>query len=259
MKFIYEYRTKENERRSGVVSAASREAAFALLREQGIRPSSVTEAPGFFNKLFGKYKRWIAIVVLLGVVAALLWTLLQQTDEPIATNPDEVVYATADGFANPIERRQIWGDAAVIEQAAETHWRHLFLNPAERLLALFAQPGFLPKDFPTIPESIHDDFQKALAERIKIQPTDLNEYQQMKCIVAGIKEELRTYLKEGGTIDGYLKRLVQRQREEADFVEQAKKDLERRIAQGEDELTAWQEINRLLREQGLKSIPLPLK
>ncbi len=254
MKFIYEYRTSDNAKHRAVVSAVSREAAFAALKEKGIRPSSVVEAPGFFNKLFGKYKRWLAIAVLLTAVFGLVVALMR-SESP--GGPDDVVYATADGRANPIERRQIWGDAAVIEQAAGTHWRMLFRNPAERLLALFAQPGYLLKDFPPVPESIHADFDAALESRLVIHPSDLDEYKQMKCIVEGMKDELRAYIKEGGTLDGYLKRLVRRQREESDFIERAKKELDGRIERGEDGFAAWQEINRLLREQGLKSIPLP--
>ena len=53
MKFFYEYRTRDNERRSGEVNAADREAAFALLKSQGIRPSRLNEAPGLANKLLG--------------------------------------------------------------------------------------------------------------------------------------------------------------------------------------------------------------
>ena len=64
MKFIYEYRTSDNVRRSGVIDASDRESAFIALKNQGVRPASMKEAPGIFNKLFGKGKRWIAIVIL---------------------------------------------------------------------------------------------------------------------------------------------------------------------------------------------------
>lgn len=256
MKFVYEYRTSDNVRHSGTVSAASRDAAFAALRAQGIRPGRMEEAPGLLNKVLGKGKRWLAIFVLLALVGGLSFALVNaHTVRPQQTG--EVVYATADGFAVPIERRQIWGDDAVIEQAAQTNWKVIFANPADRLLSLFAQPGFQLKVFPRVPETIYDDFKRSLSERVAIGPSDLDEYKQMKCIVQGMKDEMRTYLAAGGKVDGYLRRLGQRQREEADFVERAKKDLANRIERGEDTITAWQETNRLLREQGLKSIPMP--
>ena len=64
MKFLYEYRTSDNAKHSGTICAASRDAAYAAIKELGVRPSRVVEAPGFFNKLFGKGKRWLAIGVL---------------------------------------------------------------------------------------------------------------------------------------------------------------------------------------------------
>ena len=72
MKFNYEYRTSDNKLHAGSVRAATREDAFSALKARGINPARVTEAPGFFNKLFGKGKRWIAICVLaLALVLAL--------------------------------------------------------------------------------------------------------------------------------------------------------------------------------------------
>lgn len=256
MKFLYEYRTSDNAKHAGVISASSREAAFAALRAQGIRPSVVTEAPGLFNKLFGKGKRWIAIVALLFVVAVLSYVLIRTKSEAVVV-AGAVSYTRADGSVVPIERRQIWGDEAVIELASSKNWRVIFENPANRLLSLFAQPGYMVPVFPRIPESIHDDFDRALKEKMVVAPNDLDEYKQMRCIVAGMKDELRAYLAAGGTLDGYLKRLIARQREESDFVNRAKADLDRRIEKGEDALSVWQETNKVLREQGLKSVPMP--
>ena len=174
-----------------------------------------------------------------------------------APAPGIVTYATADGRAVPIERRQIWGDDAVIELASSKNWRVIFENPADRLLSLFAQPGYMVPVFPRIPDTIRDDFSRALKDEMLIAADDLDEYKQMRCIVAGMKDELRAYLAAGGSIDGYLKRLVARQREEAEFVNRAKADLDNRIEKGEDAVSAWQSTNKLLREQGLKSIPMP--
>lgn len=75
MKFNYEYRTSDNKLHGGVVRAASREDAFSTLKARGINPARVTEAPGFFNKLFGKGKRWIAIGLLAFALALALAAL----------------------------------------------------------------------------------------------------------------------------------------------------------------------------------------
>ncbi len=263
MKFLYEYRTSDNVKHQGVIDAPTREEAFQTLRAQGVKPGSMQEAPGFFNKWLGKGKRWTVIALLallsLGLLAVLLSSSLQDALSPSlrAKRSNPFSYVTPEGYAVGIERRQIWGDAAVIEQARATQWKGLFSLPAEQFLAMFAQPGVTEEVFPEFPELSEDDFIAALNHRISIAPFDLDEYQQMKCIVEGIKKELQKYLIDGGTIDGFLKRLVQRQREEADFVEKAKKELNTRIQKGEDPLAAWQDMNRILREQGLRSIPLP--
>ena len=72
MKFVYEYRTSDNELHHGSIAAADRDAAFASLKARGVRPARLVEAPGVLNKLLGKGKRWIAIAVL-SVAAAAGW------------------------------------------------------------------------------------------------------------------------------------------------------------------------------------------
>ncbi len=258
MKFLYEYRTRDNRKQHGAIEASDRESAFQALKARGIRPSVVREAPGMLNKWLGKGKRWTVIVVLSILSAGLLFVLLSSSLRAKRSNLDApFAYSDAKGFAVPIERRQIWGDSAVIEQAQATDWRGLFANPAEQLLALYAQPGVMPEVFPQLPETLYADMEVALNHRITIAPYDLDEYRQMKCIVEGLKDELRAYLLAGGTVDGYLKRLNQRQREEVEFIEQAKNELTARTEKGEDLLMVWQDLNRTLREQGLRSIPLP--
>lgn len=71
MKFIYQYRTPNNKQHKAFITAPTKEAAYAALKAQGIKPGRVEEAPGFFNKLFGKGKRWMAI----GVLGALCFVL----------------------------------------------------------------------------------------------------------------------------------------------------------------------------------------
>lgn len=92
MKFNYEYRTSDNKLHGGVVCAASREDAFTALKARGINPARVVEAPGFFNKLFGKGKRWIAIGVLAFALALALAALVLRRGgaEPPVQGYDEL-------------------------------------------------------------------------------------------------------------------------------------------------------------------------
>lgn len=64
MKFRFEYRTSDNVLHRGEIAAPDRESAFARLKEQGIRPARLEDAPGLGNKIFGKGKRWLAIALL---------------------------------------------------------------------------------------------------------------------------------------------------------------------------------------------------
>ena len=81
MKFIYEYKTKENEQRSGEFCAPSRDDVYRELRKQGIKPYKVYLAPGLLNRIQSYGKRTAAILVLgagclvLGVVVVgfLIW------------------------------------------------------------------------------------------------------------------------------------------------------------------------------------------
>lgn len=81
MKFVYEYRTSDNIRHEATVSASNRDVAFAVLKERGIRPSRLEEAPGFFNRLLGKGKRWLAIVVLFVLLVITTLTLIRRDRE----------------------------------------------------------------------------------------------------------------------------------------------------------------------------------
>ena len=239
----------------GEVSASTKDAVFCILKEKGIRPSKVYEAPGFFNKLFGKCKRWIVIAVLVAVIAGMS---LHQVFRGVSDEEVSVERLYVDnGFARPIDRRQIWGDEAVINMAAKSNWKVIFPNPADRLLSLFAQPGFMVPVFPRVPSTIKSDFERALNERFVIAESDLDEYKQMKCIVEGMKMELREYLAAGGSLEGYFRRLVARQKEEADFLKKAQERLNAQIKSGVDPFEAWQNTNKILRGQGLKTIVMP--
>ena len=250
MKFIYQYRTKDNVSHRGVICAANRDAAYAALKSQGVKPGRMEEAPGFFNKFFGKGKRWIAIAVLALSTVALAVILF--TREEVSVDP----YSDK-GFARPIERRQIWGDEVVVDAATQSNWREVFDNPAERMLAMFAQPGKAVK-IPVSSNGLEEQFKAALAEPTRISDEDLEEYKQMKCIVAGMKNELREYLAAGGKVATYVIRLVERQNAEIRFAEHERKTLEAAAARnGVDVRKLWREANLRLRAMGLQALEMP--
>ena len=255
MKFLYEYRTKDNVRHEGVICAASKDAAFSALKAQGIRPGSVKEAPGFFNKLFGKGKRWIAIVVL----AILCVTLAIAVGRGVLTAPQP---SLVEDVFDATMRRQVIGDVAVIEEGIRTGWAGVFDLEGERFLASFAIPG-VPAGQRSTTEA---EIQKALARDCrKIDSntslgSDSLEARQIRSMVEGMKGELREFLSAGGTIAAYGRRLVERQEAEIGYYNRAKAELDRLVADKADEKTVealWKARNEKLRRLGIKLLTLP--
>lgn len=97
MKFLYEYRTSDNAKHSGTISAASRDAAYAAIKVLGVRPSRVVEAPGFFNKLFGKGKRWLAIAAL-GVLVIIAIFVIHAENRTIRTIKEAQSFVPSPAF-----------------------------------------------------------------------------------------------------------------------------------------------------------------
>lgn len=245
MKFLYEYRTKSNELRDGVVSASDRDAAFLTLRSQGIRPARMVEAPGIFNKLFGKGKRWIAIVILCGI-AVLLAVLLYNAAADVAVVSRQIENST---------RRQIIGDAALIDSGIRSGWKEVFKEEGERFLASFAIPG--------VPAGVRNttevELQKALHRKVLASDSDGIEVRQIKSMVEGMKEELREYIRDGGTISEYGRELVKRQEQEIAYYQRAKKEIDKAISEKMPEGSVSRMLrirNEKLRKLGIKPVVL---
>ena len=243
MKFLYEYRTSDNVHHDGTINAPNREAAYAALKAQGIRPGCVKEAPGFFNKLFGKGKRWIAIAVLAAVAAASVL---------YARRTIQVAGDTFDAEA----RRQVIGDAAIIEKGILTGWSDVFPEEGERFLASFAIPG-VPAGQRNTSEA---EIKASLSRRVAATNGDGIEARQIKAMVEGMKQELRDYLAAGGSIVDYGTRLVRRQEEELSYYNRAKTEIDNAKKSGMSQqrlVELWEKRNASLRRMGVKLVALP--
>ena len=172
MKFRYGYRTKDNEKIEGVISATSREDVYAQLRREG--------------------------------------------------------------------------------------WADVFTLEGDRFLASFAIPGTAP--------AIRSTTEEEIKEALRCSPSNFDsgsaslEARQIRAMVSGMKQELRDFLADGGTIRQYGRRLVQRQEAELGYYHRAKAELDRAIA----EKRAQNEINELvekhnaaLRKIGVRLLVLP--
>ena len=250
MKFLYEYRTPDNEKHGGKINASDKEAAYAALKRQGIKPCRFSEAPGFFNKLFGKGKRWMVIGVLGAlclVLAAVVYTQATRHE----------AQGTA-GIFDAVTRRQIIGDAAVIEKGIKEGWAEVFPEEGERFLASFAIPGVPAGQRSTTEEEIR----RVLSAKCEVRggADEGIEARQIRAMVEGMKEELREFLRKGGTIAAYGRKLVRRQEEEIAYYNRAKAEIENAqkakmpAAQLND---LWEKRNESLRQMGIKLVPMP--
>ena len=234
MRFIYEYRTSDNVPHTDEIAASDREAAFRILRERGIRPGRLVEAPGFFNKLFGKGKRWLTIAVLCVTLAIVV-------GRGILTAPQSssVVESTA--------RHQIYGDPVILEPFERGDFSGVFADAGDRHLARYAQPGRLMPSLEGDAVPPPPDFSVS----VLVSPDDPREIRELKEIVGGMREELRGYLAEGGgTWASYCRRLDERLDEERAIYERTRLELE-----NEKDPGIRQERNDELRRLGLKTVP----
>ena len=239
MKFLYQYRTPDNKPHRGVICAPTKEAAYAAIKAQGIKPGRVEEAPGFFNKLFGKGKRWIAIGVLCTLCLVLCAVVYTQgaRHEAQSTNhtPPDI-----------LDRAQLYGDPVVIAECEAAGWTNVFAAALDRYLVHYAIPGRAVPPPADVPQSPFD------LSPVAVSDGDLAEVAQMKRMVNGMKRELAEYLSDGGSFDGYRKRLDIRQRAERNFYEICRARILSTKSHEE-----WKVRNAQLRAKGLPMVEPP--
>ena len=221
MKFLYEYQDKANKRHRGVLNAPTRADAYAALKAQGIKPIRCEEAPGFFNLLFGKGKRWIAIGIL-GTMCLTLALALGRAGSMTPPQPSSV----EESFDSPI-RRQIIGDAAVIEKGLRTGWADVFDTEGDRFLASFAIPGVAPAVRPTTEEKLREALDNEPSKHPNLPNIQTSlEARQIRAIVSGMKREINKLLKDDWTLHEVGTALVNRQEQEIGYYERAKREVE---------------------------------
>lgn len=250
MKFLYEYRTSDNERHCGIVCAPSRDAAYAELKKKGIKPSRVDEAPGFFNKFFGKGKRWAAIALLavLSLVLAVLYLATRSSLFPASSSLESTLDSTV--------RRQLIGDTAVIEKGIRTGWVDVFPFEGERFLAGFALPG----QPPAMMRIVESNLVAAINRKVDPSAGDTIEARQLKAIVQGMKDEIRAYQAEGGSLAKYCVRLIRRQQQEISYYQRAEREIEKAkedMMPAKELESLWERRNAELRVLGIRLVQMP--
>ena len=251
MKYTYAYKTSDGVRHEASMNAASRDEVFAALRKQGIKAIKVVAADGSKanGEIHGVRKRVVAVLVALVAVGVGIIAYLSGT-----RSSGDLGGSVATAFATGQDRRQVIGDAAIIEKGIRNGWSDVFTLEGERFLASFAIPGVKAGQRNTSEK----EFSAALEHKCTVVDSDSLEARQIKAMVEGMKNEACRYIAAGGTIVEYGKRLTERQDAEIAVYNRVKADIEKaRAAMTEaDFMTYWEKRNDELRNLGIKTVGL---
>ena len=194
------YTSPDGVRHEARIRATGRDAAFALLRGQGIRPMKLYPAPGILNRLRIDGWRWAAAAML--VVAGLTAAAL------IGRNVSARHHPTA---WDVLPRHQLEG--------LPSDWRQRlgdYLPPADAYLALFAQPGRMDiretggKESPLTEEALLREVPSPGAD-------DPPWVVALKRVLVGMKEEAVALVKLGKAPAEISIWLEERQKMEAEY------------------------------------------
>ena len=251
MKYTYAYKTSDGVRHEATMKAASRDEVFAALRKQGIKAIKVVAADGSKanGEIHGVRKRVVAALVAFVAVGVGIVAYFSGT-----RSNGNLGGSVATAFATGQDRRQVIGDAAIIEKGILSGWSDVFTLEGERFLASFAIPGVKAGQRNTSEK----EFAAALEHKSTVADSDSLEARQIKSMVEGMKNEARRYLAAGGTIVEYGKRLTERQDAEIAVYNRVKVDIEkaRETMTEAAFMTYWEKRNDELRNLGIKTIGL---
>ena len=227
------------------MNASSREEVFEALRAKGIKAIKVVAADGSKanGEVRGVRKRVVAALVALAAAGAGVVAYI---------GGERTGAAAAPLFETSETRRQVIGDAAIIEKGIRTGWADVFTREGDRFLASFAIPGVEAGQRSTSEAEIR----RALGEKVEARAEDSIEARQIKAMVEGMKGEARRYVAAGGSITGYGRRLVERQEAELAIFARVKAEVEAaRKTMPEDAFEAYVEKrNDELRNLGIKPV-----
>ena len=239
------------------MSARSREEVFEALRARGIRAIKVVAADGSKanGEVYGVRKSVVVgTVVVVAVVAGFLSYVGGIRTKHKLTASDVVPNFVAD-----TTRRQLIGDAAVIELGVKSGWSDVFALEGDRFLAGFCIPGTQV----AVRSVTEEELRLALGSdiQLKLPKSELSlEQRQIVSIVSGMKLEIRDLLASGWTLKDVGDALVARQEKEISLYNRAKTELDvaRESKLGEDDFVAlWKKRNDELRAMGIRLVPLP--
>lgn len=287
MKYEYAYKTPDGVRHVEEMDAPSRDIVFQTLRERGIRAIKVvakdgSKANGEVRVVGVKKRVTLALVISVAIISGIISCFLTretitpsnpeaiapsdpETITPSNPEPNEIVEtdaveppkASPTQVATPLARQRIQGDRKRIDNAPT----NLFATAVETYLSKFAEPGRAapPSEMSA---SVTNDLQimETLSRPIRYSEDEFSEHIDLKRITAGIKREMRNYIRGGHTSEEYVRELIKRQQIEIDYRTKAEKKLAELLKASEDKQSAydfWMKANVQLQNMGIYPLPLP--
>jgi len=211
MKFGYSFKTSDGVRHEDTMVAKKKEDVFADLRERHIKAIKVWE----IRSRWAVSKRTLIIIILTLSLAATCYLLRQSF---LRTPAVKIVERTVDyRNAQPLPRKQIRGLPSDLSRVLPSE--------ADVYLANFAQPGRLvPKSVAerASDEVFADALRICLTNPVHYVANEPAAHAEVKCIVEGLKQEIRTFCNTGRPIAKAVGYLADRQRMEYEHRESLK-------------------------------------
>ena len=228
MQYMYAYKSSDGVRHEDTIEAESRESVFETLRAQGIRPIKVVAMDG--SRANGEVVRpwrrmWLVWAALAGALGAtVLIVALSGVRKPRGATPPtdkepgeevQIVRPVKQGerVAKPRARRQVGIGAITATMPLDA----IFSHPSEVLLARFAEPGRVVEVDVSVDAELAEEFRDALEDPIIITADDSAEIAELKCIVAGLKEEAKMMMASGRTFEDAIAYFMAQQEMEARY------------------------------------------
>ena len=134
----------------------------------------------------------------------------------------------------------------------------MFKHEVESALDMYVVPGI---DMPPPPRDYtNEEVLQALVEPVEIDPEKDDEDAQLhKRTVQQFKDELREFIKEGGTFNQYMRKLAERQSKEAMMIQQSRQMVMKAINEGKtaEAQELLDALNKHLSEQGIPAVKMP--
>lgn len=134
----------------------------------------------------------------------------------------------------------------------------MFKHEVESALDMYVVPGI---DMPPPPRDYtNEEVLQALVEPVEIDPEKDDEDAQLhKRTVQQFKDELREFIKEGGTFNQYIRKLAERQSKEAMMIQQSRQMVMKTINEGRtaEAQELLNKLNKHLSEQGIPAVQMP--